>query len=204
MSLSSFLFPKRCLGCKKGEVYICSQCLVKVRKARPSSSGPSFDRRISLWRYEGVIRKALIALKYKFIKDVAEELVKRFVKEVGEKNLPKKAVLISIPMHKKRKNWRGFNQAEELGKMVAESFGWDFSANLLLKTKKTIPQTELKGSARQKNLKGAFSLNPRYSLPTGHIILFDDVWTTGSTLKEAVGVLKKEGVGRIYAMTIAG
>lgn len=202
MNLSDFLYPKRCFGCKAGGKYICNTCLIRVRRAR-TFSPPFLDGRISLWRYEGVIRKTLIALKYKFVKDAAEELVESYMNEVAKKNLPKKATLVPIPMHKQRKKWRGFNQAEELGRMVSENLGWVFSPNLLSKTKKTRPQIELKGALRQKNLKGAFSFNQKHSLPKGYIVLFDDVWTTGSTLKEATGILKKEGVKKIYAMTIA-
>jgi ComF family protein len=152
------------------------------------------NRLTSVWKYEGVVRKAILKLKYTFASDVVVELVEKFVGKLDKKFLPKKVCLVPVPMHSKRKKWRGFNQAEEMGKIVAEKLGWHFVPDLLVRTKHARPQTELKGEERKKNVEGVFSINPNHSLDLkcNTLVIFDDVWTTGSTLKEAVKALKRK------------
>ena len=249
MGVIDLLFPISCLECGKGEKYICSDCLSKIPKARlfcvechrSSIDGAthakcrkkrSIDFAYSFWDYSGVVRRAILKLKYNFAYKIAEELAEKFVDKIRRDTpiLPKEATLVPIPLYKLRENWRGFNQAEELGKIVAGKMGWRYEANLLIRRKKTTPQVELKGKERLTNLVDAFSLNwTTLSSPTrleiyidsrlrGNdkkesfqspiinnrpIVLFDDVLTTGSTLKEACKVLKRKGVRNVWGLTIA-
>lgn len=200
MGLLDLIFPKSCLECGKEGKYICENCLNKVGK-----SG-WYGNNYSVFRYEGVIRKAIIALKYKYSTEIAKELAEVCVKNLKSVNLiPNSYLLTPIPLHWQRKNVRGFNQSEEVGKLIAKNMNWDFNPNLLIKNKATIPQVGLKGKARRKNLSGVFSLNPAYSLITTRysLVVFDDVFTTGSTLKEAMKVLKGAGVRAVWGMTVA-
>jgi competence protein ComFC len=83
--------------------------------------------------------------------------------------------------------------------------GWSFGEDLVMRKRKTKPQTELKGEERESNLKGAFEANKSKTkgLKDFQIIIFDDVWTTGTTLKEMCKVLKRDGVKKVWALTIA-
>ena len=120
--------------------------------------------------------------------------------------LPKSAILIPIPLYWHRKNWRGFNQVEEVGKIVAERIGWGFSSDILIRKAHRRPQTELKGDKRRKNIRGVFSFNSDYRLlktENRPLILFDDVYTTGSTLKETGKVLKRNGAKSVWGLTLA-
>jgi len=168
----------------------------------------SLNGAISIWKYEKVMRKAIIKLKYGFAGEIAKEIsfyAGKFLKG-HEGVLPGKAILAPIPLHRSRKNWRGFNQSSEIGKLIAKEMGWDFIDNIVTRKVKTIPQTELKGAEREKNLKGAFSFNGSYLQnikDSRKIIVFDDVWTTGATLKEMCSVLKRNGVKEVWAITIA-
>lgn len=211
MGILDVFFPKVCISCKKGDSYLCPKCLGGVKRTnlfcpictRFSKDGFThasckrplgMNRLISVWRYEGVVRKAILKLKYTFASDVVEELVENFTRNLDKNLLFKKACLVPMPMHPKRKKWRGFNQAEEMGKIAAEKLGWYFFPDLLVRTKHTRPQTELKGEERKKNVEGVFSINPNHSLDSkcNTIVVFDDVWTTGSTMKEAVKTLKRK------------
>jgi predicted amidophosphoribosyltransferase len=99
---------------------------------------------------------------------------------------------------------RGFNQSEEIGKLVAREMGWGFVPDLLVKNKSTASQVELSVKERKENLQGVFSLSPNISISEcPSIVLFDDVFTTGSTLKEAAKVLRHAGVEKVWGMTIA-
>lgn len=163
----------------------------------------SLDALSFVWSYEKVVRKAILSLKYKYAEKISEDLLVHLEKEMQKSPLlfPKRAVLVPIPLFKKRTNWRGFNQSEILGKHVAGQFGWQFRPELLERIKETDPQTGLKAKQRRKNVRGAFRAKIRENL--GTIILFDDVYTTGSTIKEAAKVLKRRGAGKVWGFSIA-
>lgn len=171
------------------------------------------DGLTALWAYEGIPRKLILKLKYKFVSDIAEclaEVSTNMLKKLSQ-NVPNAPnwdrdpfTIVPIPLHWTRENWRGFNHAEELAKLLAKEMGWDF-ANLLIRKKLTSPQVGLKEKQRKSNLSGAFVLNPHYSkfiIPYS-VLLFDDVWTTGATMLEACRVLKKAGAKSVWCLTLA-
>ena len=160
---------------------------------------------LSIFRYEGVIRKAIIALKYKYSTEIAKELADICVGNLKKMDLRhKNYLLMPIPLHWHRQNVRGFNQSEEVGKLIAHGMNWKYETNLLVKNISTKPQVGLKGSTRRKNLRGVFSLNPNCVLSTMYpVLIFDDVFTTGSTIGEATKVLKHAGFKRILGITVA-
>ncbi len=161
------------------------------------------DGRVSLWRHTGGVRKAITGLKYKYALEIAKELAGYATEKITEEKLffPKNSVLVPIPLYWHRKNWRGFNQTEEIGKLIAEKLGWGFDKDLLARKASKKPQASLKREERIANIKGVFSLIklPNKKVP---IILFDDVWTTGSTIREATKILKEEGVKRVNCLTL--
>ena len=201
-------------------LYLCPECVRKTRPPRlacPKCNNFSaygvthircrepfvLDGRISLWKHSGGVRKAIAGMKYKFALEIAKEMAEYAAKEIEKKKLffPKNSVLVPIPLYWHRKNWRGFNQSEEIGKLIAERLGWGFDKDLLVRKVSKKPQTSLKKEKRKTNIKGVFSLikTPGKNIS---IILFDDVWTTGSTVKEAVKVLKEGGVKRVNCLTL--
>jgi len=158
----------------------------------------------TIFKYEGVIRKAIISLKYKYSTDIAEELATHLTRVLKRENINlDEACLVPIPLHWYRYNFRGFNQSEVVGRLIAKKMDWKFIPDLLIRNKSTVPQVQLTGSARRKNLRGAFVLNPVCVLHSTYYILFDDVLTTGSTLLEASKVLRAGGAKRILCLTIA-
>jgi len=88
--------------------------------------------------------------------------------------------------------------------MLAEKFGWQVRTDILLRHKHTKPQTDLKGKERKVNIRGAFKINSncKLSILNSKLILFDDVWTTGSTLRECGKVLKRIGVKEAWGLTL--
>jgi len=169
------------------------------------------DGLTSIFAYKGVVAKAIKKLKYKFVRDLAEELVELFLSFCGEEklfsdfcHLPD-VVLVPIPLHPRRLRWRGFNQAELLGKLIAKNLGIKFVPDLLVRVKDTRPQVDLDRKCRQQNILGAFRKNPnsQFVIRNSLILIFDDVWTTGATLKEAGKVLKRNGAKKVWGLTIA-
>jgi len=229
MSILDFLFPKKCLGCSKVGGYFCSDCLNLVSLdpericpvcERPSIGGQthpgcltstSLDGLTSIFAYKGIIKKGIGKLKYRFVSDLATDLVEVFLASCGEDKtfsdfcLEKHPVLVPIPLHPKREKWRGFNQSALLGKMIAKNLNLDFVPDLLRRTKNTKSQIKLSEKERKLNIKDAFGISPNYQLPITNysILLFDDVWTSGATLKEAARILKRAGAKKVWGLTLA-
>ncbi len=223
MDALDLLFPKKCLGCGAVGRYICLVCLEKVRAAKqvcPYCENASIDgmthykckRKFGLdglsclWNYEGVLKRAIISLKYKFAKQVGEEIINLTLKALGghpsTSVLKDFEVLTSIPLQYLRQNWRGFNQSEFLGREVSGFLKIKFIPDLLIKKKITPSQTEVMAEERRVNVKNVFSLNSTYKLQSTDYIIFDDVFTTGSTLKEAAKVLKRAGAKRVWGLAV--
>lgn len=193
-----FFFPRRCLGCQTTGFYLCPQCAKKAELAPPRKK----RNYISIWKYKGNIRKAIIGMKYKFASEIAKELARYVIKDLKKRTFPKNLILAPIPLHWRRKNWRGFNQSEEIGKIIAKEMKWNFDKDLLKRKVFTKPQVKFKGVEREENIKNAFKLSKPLSKEKT-IILFDDVLTTGSTMREAIKVIKDEGGKEVWVLTLA-
>ena len=225
MGVIDFLFPKNCLNCGRKGQYICTDCLGKIRPAKQicpycykaaidgithikCAKKFGIDGLVCPWDYEGIIRKAILSLKFKYATEVEKELFTHFISVLKSPNsrflIPDSSILVPVPMYWYNQNVRGFNQSIELGKLLAKEMDWKFVPDLLVKKKKTVSQVELKGDERRQNLKRVFALNPNYQVTSSpSVILFDDVFTTGSTLSEAAKALKRGGVEKVWGLTIA-
>ena len=229
MCILDIIFPKKCAGCGEFGTYFCVSCIQSSKlyfpQACPKCERASIDgithvrcrKRLtpdgltSVWEYEKAPRELILKLKYKYVTDVGLSLAvpaSGTLKNIKRSNptSPKwtdKLILVPIPLHWTRNNWRGFNHVEEVGKILAQLMGWEMT-NLLERSKMAKQQVGLKGKERKENVQGVFNLvsnPPASSLDT--IILFDDVWTTGSTMLEATRVLKQAGFKRVWCLTLA-
>lgn len=165
----------------------------------------SLDGLISFFRYDGPVKAAIKRLKYKpYLSVIAEILINHIFSNIAMKQFNNDYFVISVPLHPSRERSRGFNQASLLGKAVAGKWGLKFVDGLLKRTRNTKPQVELKGDERRKNVIDAFAIFPNILISQyPNILLIDDVWTTGSTLRTCANVLKRAGAKKVWAMTIA-
>ncbi len=115
-------------------------------------------------------------------------------------------ILTAVPLHPSRLKERGYNQSELLARAIAERLGFHYE-NLLERTRPTTPQVEIQGvKERQENVRNAFCINSGLSpkLVEGqHIILTDDVVTTGATLSAGARVLKRTGAASVFGLALA-
>ncbi len=215
--LLDFFFPKRCLVCGKYGKFLCLRCQKYIRYfdrqvcaycRQPSLSGfthpgcrhfTPLDGLFVLAYYEGVIRETVRVIKYNSlyaaIPEVAQLLLLKFPHKFAFD------YLVPIPLSRARQRERGFNQAEKLARSLPFPV-----APVLIRTRNTLPQFDLQVGERQKNVSGAFSLNPQLvekDLRGFRFCLIDDVITTGSTLVESARVLKKAGATKILAVCLA-
>lgn len=151
------------------------------------------ERFIHIFDYHQPEIKYIIATgKYKFIGEIFENISKIFTTHAIAQlpQLPEKSLITAIPLHKRRKNWRGFNQSEILAQSLANKYQVSYQV-ILHKTNNTQAQRILNKKQRKENIKNSFAALlpfPDVSL----IILVDDVATTGSTLLEACKTIKAQ------------
>ena len=112
-------------------------------------------------------------------------------------------IIVPVPLHRKKKRERGFNQSLLLAKEIGKLYGSEISAGNLTRNRITLPQTELSRAERIKNVKGIFSVNDKSKFRGKNILLIDDVLTTGSTVNECSEVLLEAGAASISVVTVA-
>ncbi len=143
------------------------------------------------------------ALKYGGLPRVADDLAAA-MRELRP-HTDGSTALIPIPLARQRLRTRGYNQSEVLARALARQWRIPVLPGLLVRTRETPTQTALTPETRLANVAGAFS--PRHgrgvSLPTGTLVLVDDVFTTGATLAEAARALAQAGARTIHGVTFA-
>ncbi len=228
------IFPIYCVSCgdflaNEKNAHICDKCLKKItinsalfcpicfkrlsqfdnKKCLHSNKKSNLDFLGYATSYENTsVRDLIHNYKYRFAKKIkislAQILIHYLSKSLSNED---EYCIIPLPLHHSRFNWRGFNQTEEIGKIVVEYFHWPIFTNVLLRKKKTSEQAEIKEKEkRQENLKNAFILNNKIDLEkikNKKIILLDDVYASGATLEEAAKTLKTAGFKKIIGIVVA-
>ena len=220
LSFLDLLFPKRCVSCGKFGAYICKDCFSKIefiqkpvcpvcqRQAVGGKTHPGCQGRLRLdglvvaTRYSGSVKKAIAKVKYKWAYDIAKILIDLIVVNLWKFDLASDLILVPVPLHVRRKKWRGFNQAEILAKSLSLKFNQPYG-EYLARIIETASQVGLKKDERKKNVKGAFRLRTGADVSGKNILLVDDVYTSGATMQEACRVLKKAGAKTVWAMAVA-
>ncbi|MFA5069856.1 MAG: ComF family protein [Patescibacteria group bacterium] len=203
------IFPVFCLSCNKEGQWLCENCLKKIEFKKPDAKrekGPGLDGLVVMADYKNEIVKQLIhLLKYNFAQDIRSALASllAYYTKIYRVSFPAETLVIPVPLHKRRLRWRGFNQAQIIGEELAKIFCLNIRVDNLQRVRYTHPQVELSAAARKNNVKDAFFLLKPLEISGKSVILIDDVYTTGSTMKEATKVLKKAGAKEVTGFVIA-
>ena len=112
-------------------------------------------------------------------------------------------IICAVPIHKKRKAERGYNQSELIARELAKSIPNIKYKNLLIKTKNNKRQSDLKKLERAKNVINVYEMQNRQIIANKRIVLVDDVYTTGNTVNECSRILKQSGAKEILVITLA-
>jgi ComF family protein len=160
----------------------------------------NFDRVYSFGSYDGPIRKLIHVFKYGKVETLAGPLARFMARALPVDD--RFDAIVPMPMHWRKRWQRGFNQAVLLARPIARRYGLKLSANLR-RTRYTESQAGLGQTERQENLKHSFAVKRPGQLAGKHILLIDDVFTTGATLRAAAQALKAAGAGRVSALTLA-
>jgi len=166
----------------------------------------NIDGLVSLYHYSPLLKKIIKNYKYRLATKIFKEFlyaisIDDIYKLIRYKKLLNKALIQPIPLSKKRLNSRGFNQSLTLSKYFSQFLGLPV-VDYLIRTKDNIPQAQLqKPLLRYYNTRGIFTLRPHINIKNKTILLVDDIITTGSTLKEACRVFKKNN-NKVCALTL--
>lgn len=190
------LTPPWCMKCGKKlreEGEYCADCRRKVHV---------FQRGRALYEYESAALP-IYRFKYGGRQEYAEyfggemaEYLGDFIRSVQPDSL------IPIPLHRKRKAVRGYNQAELLARAIGRRLEIPVDAKFLVREKNTVPLKYENPQERQNNLKKAFNI-ARNDVKLRRVILIDDIYTTGSTMDEAVRTLQAAGVREVWFIALA-
>ena len=126
-----------------------------------------------------------------------------FSNQAFSEALKKYDIVISVPVSKKRKKQRGYNQSELIAQDICRKLDKKYAKNILIKTKNTVAQSTLNKEQRQENAKGVYSLKNENKIKNKKVLLIDDIYTTGSTVNECARVLKQANLEEIGIFTIA-
>lgn len=202
----SLLFPPKCPYCSKvilRKETECKECRAQFPSDAKTKTLPSGDTCIAPFTYDSHVRKAILNLKYHGMVFNTESFSKAIFNAIrSQVNRFDIDIITYVPMSKRSKKKRGYNQAKVLADKLAGIASKPCS-QLLAKTKKNRIQHELNAVERAKNVIGVYSPTDSEKIKDKRILLVDDICTTGSTLSECCNVLRQAGAKKILCVTIA-
>ena len=220
-SLIDVLFPKVCLGCNAMltdyEKYICTSCrhelpITNFHLNQDETIKKIFygraqiEQATSLLRFQkkGIVQHLIHNLKYKGYQDIGIFLGEWLGEEL--KTLPKYKkidVVIPVPLHPKKLKKRGYNQVAKFAQHLAAALEKDYLDDVLIKQTNTSSQVYKNRLERWTSPKEQLVLQNNYKIKGKHILLVDDIITTGATLEACIEVLNSEENHKISIATIA-
>lgn len=208
-NILNLIYPPVCGFCEKiCNEHLCKKCELKIKKHEivsiRKSNNMHFEEILCIFKYEDIIRNTII--KYKF--QSKAYLYKTFSKIIVKNKktysfLKNYDIIIPVPISKKRNKQRGYNQSYLIANEIAKTFNLKCENKCLVKQKDTIEQSKLDKEQRKINVKDAYRVINKEKLINKNIVLLDDIYTTGNTVKECAKTLKQAGAKKIGILTIA-
>ncbi|MFA6432092.1 MAG: ComF family protein [Candidatus Margulisiibacteriota bacterium] len=204
MWIDSFLdliFPPSCDVCRKrSDRALCPSCFKQIKFMKPQFGINSAAV------YDGVVREAIHRFKFEGRKRLAGplgHLLVKYISELPNIDMREMHYIVPVPLHAKRFRKRGFNQAELLSNILSKYYSIPVFP-ILKRTIDTKPQFSLPIEHRGNNVRGAFQAGvERGKIEGKNLILFDDIYTTGATINECAGVLRKAGARKVEVVVLS-
>lgn len=211
------IFPPRCIFCGKllevhSELEICKGCYRQIpfvtgRLALACDTGPGrtyYDDIVCVCEYSGLVKRSLVRYKFSnkpsYYRAFAGLVVQKLLHGAGCQNFD---MVISVPLHWKKKWDRGYNQALLIARQISRRLRLPEGSPLLVRSRETKSQSLLNKKDRQSNVFGAFTVVDPAAVAGKTILLVDDVMTTGSTVNECCKALKAAGAAKTVVAVIA-
>jgi len=203
-----------CHGCEQSLPVLqnaCPRCAIPYEHEHAATHGecgacqkhpPAFARTIALYHYAPPVDYFIRALKFHrqlgLARLLGEQMAQRLLSETRRPDL-----ILPVPLHRARLRERGYNQALEIARPVARALGAPLDYLSLVRVRPTAPQTGMTLAARRKNLRNAFRLRDPAAVRGRHVVLVDDVMTTGSTVQAAAQCLRHAGAETVEIWVVA-
>jgi ComF family protein len=219
--LIGLIYPSKCLICNETQTsplthLLCENCLVEIAsqplpdvetiaETRGGLPGGKLDEVHAGWFYDTSMQIIIHAFKYRRRPSLSRVLGNMLAQRLQDDLTPKisQAVLVPVPLHRRRGRHRGFNQSILLAQAVAKAWNMTVLPRGLERTRFTKPQAKLDAAARLENVKDAFAFSSKSSLQGLTVLLVDDVFTTGATMNACAAVLKSAGATRVIGLALA-
>jgi len=229
-TIVDFVIPPTCLGCNSavGQTgALCGPCWSQMRfieqpycpvlgtpfaydpgrgalSLQALAAPPKFDHARSVMLYDEVARKIVQSFKFGDRPELAPWMA-LWMLRAGKDLLLPNAVIVPVPLHRRRLLQRRYNQSAELARNLARLSGCRFKPNILQRIRSTRQQVGLGANERARNVRGAFRVPSQYEIDvrSSHIVLIDDVYTTGATLQSCARALSRKGTARVDCITFA-
>lgn len=212
------IYPAACLICAQSPTsprthLLCEKCLETLasQPVPPAmalaqiSASHQLDAIYAGWPFDEWLQAVIHAYKYRYRPSLSQALgamlALRLQNELTQE-IPQ-ALLVPVPLHRRRGRERGFNQSELLAQALAVAWKMEILPRALKRTRFTQQQATLTAIERQKNVAGAFAVNDTSHLQNRTILLVDDVFTTGATMNACAATLKAAGVTRVVGIVLA-
>lgn len=208
-----FLFKPPCPICQRTSAStFCQDCSRKIAECRRRNyhiQAPELPPLYCWGRYESTLKQSLAKLKYDHQERVAIPLG-QYLGELWQASFAgvsaaREWSAIPIPLHRERQRQRGYNQADLIAQSFCKVVGLRLKSQGLIRPRATTAQYGLSRVARYENLQHAFIPGPDLSglAPSAQVILIDDIFTTGATLKAAVNTLQRKGIQVAALLAVA-
>ena len=178
---------------KDGLASICGRCAAKP---------PAYDHVRAAFTYDEASRSLVLRFKHGGETE-GVPMFARQMQRAGRRLLSAADVLIPVPLHKRRLLKRRFNQSALLARAISKQMQLPLDTNSLFRKRHTPTQGGQSFAGRKRNVSGAFGIRPQAELSGKHIVLIDDVMTTGATLESCARTLKRAGAKRVDAIVLA-
>ena len=207
----NLIYPPVCGFC--GEISkdsLCNKCKINLKEyelnklEKNRNKEKYYDEIFYLLKYKSLVREKIIEYKFRdksYLYKTFSEIILKNKKLCSI--IKKYDIIIPVPIHAKRKRTRGYNQTELIAKEIAKKLNIEPMKGNLVKTKNIKPQSELGRKERKQNIKNVFEVKKWEEIKSKKIIIFDDIYTTGSTVNECARVLKESGAQKIGVITLA-
>ncbi len=220
LNFTQLVFPNLCIGCetvlRTNEDLICFPCqhqLPLTYDWLPTTpSNQTFKGRVEIDQFVSyvyfskgaIIQRMMHELKYKGRKDVGIGLGKLLGNHLKQHGIfAKMDGLVAVPLHPAKVLRRGYNQSDMIVKGMAEKLGLKDFSNVIARTEYTNSQTTMNRFNRFRNMDKVFKCTQQSRIRNKHLVLVDDVVTTGSTLQACANTLFRAGASSISIATIA-